>query len=107
MTVSHLLRIKSLENQISELLKDKADLESSIQKLNNSLSVKSEQIYQFELREEKRFELFLDTEREAMAIWFKKLKPLIDPFIESNPDLFFEYRRFNEILEDLTNEEAY
>ncbi len=98
------LRVKALESQISELLKEKADFESKIEKLGEALIVREKQIEEFEKREEENFNLLLDDEREAVGLWFKKLKPVIDPIMDQQPALYLDYKRFNDILGDLTNE---
>lgn len=98
------LRVKALEAQVSGLLKEKTNLEKDLEKLGKILTVKEEQIDEFEAREDKSFNLLLDDEREAVGIWFKKIKPVIDPVMDQHPALYLDYKRFNDILSSLTND---
>lgn len=47
-------------------------------------------------------QLLLDEEIEALNIWGKTLRPVFDTYIDSRPDLYLDYRRFNELLDGLT-----
>jgi len=95
-----------LKRKNAELLKENAALSQALkqEKMDHECAqIALDKLHTGE--EEQRIEkaqLLLDEEIEALTIWGKTLRPVFDLYIDSRPDLYLDYRRFNELLDGLT-----
>lgn len=93
--MKEVLELRQENRALSQALKqEKMDHECTKKALDNLHARDYEPI--------EKAQILLDKELEALNIWGKTLRPVFDAYIDSRPDLYLDYRRFNELLDGLT-----
>lgn len=98
--------IDFLKRNNAELLRENAALQRALETEKVHHQCAQEALDKLHCGDDERriekAQILLDEELEALNIWGKPLRPVFDAYIDTRPDLYLDYRRFNELLDGLT-----